>query len=186
MFTQKISNSMSKVFGSRNDRMIKKYNQRVEAINALEEEISRLTDAELKAKTDEFRKREAEGESEKQMLPEIMAVAREAMDRFVGIRSILNPEHKFDASQLSPEAAKLYETAKAQAEALEPAHVQGGMPAPAHLQVEFPVALYDAIKALYPESRPPFRCRPFDVQLIGGMVLGEGKIAEMRTGATSL
>lgn len=182
MFTQKISNSMSKVFGSRNDRMIKKYNQRVEAINALEEEISRLTDAELKAKTDAFRKREAEGESEKQMLPEIMAVAREAMDRFVGIRSILNPEHKFDASQLSPEAAKLYETAKAQAEALEPAHVQGGMPAPAHLRVEFPVALYDAIKALYPESRPPFRCRPFDVQLIGGMVLGEGKIAEMRTG----
>ncbi|MGB0767885.1 MAG: preprotein translocase subunit SecA, partial [Phycisphaeraceae bacterium] len=63
-----------------------------------------------------------------------------------------------------------------------PEHVQGGMPAPPHLRVDFPVALYKAIKALYPESRPPFRCRPFDVQLIGGMVLGEGKIAEMRTG----
>lgn len=182
MFTQKISNSMSKVFGSRNDRMIKKYNQRVEAINALEGEMSRLTDAELKAKTAEFREREAGGESERQMLPEIMAVAREAMDRFVGIRNILNPEHHFDASQLSPEMAKLYETAKAQAQALEPKHAKGGMPAPAHLQVDVPVELYDAIKALYPLSRPPFRCRPFDVQLIGGMVLGEGKIAEMRTG----
>lgn len=182
MFTQKISNSMSKVFGSRNDRMIKKYNQRVQAINALEDEYSNLTDAELKAKTEDFRKRNAEGEPEKQMLPEIMAVAREMMDRYVGIRNILNPEYNFDASQLSPEIAKLYEAAKAEAQALEPEHAQGGMPAPAHLQVEFPVALYKAVKELYPESRPPFRCRPFDVQLIGGMVLGEGKIAEMRTG----
>ncbi|MEX0741569.1 MAG: hypothetical protein WD079_02150, partial [Phycisphaeraceae bacterium] len=37
-------------------------------------------------------------------------------------------------------------------------------------------------REIYPESRPPFRCRPFDVQLIGGMVLFEGKIAEMKTG----
>ncbi|MFK7789400.1 MAG: preprotein translocase subunit SecA [Phycisphaeraceae bacterium] len=182
MFTQKISTTMSKVFGSRNDRMIKKYNQRVQAINALEDQMSRLTDAELKAKTAEFRKREVDGESEKQMLPEIMAVAREVMDRYVGIRSILNPERKFDPSKLSPDMAKLYDIAKAQADEIEPEHVQGGMPAPGYLRVDFPVALYDAVKALYPESRPPFRCRPFDVQLIGGMVLGEGKIAEMRTG----
>jgi preprotein translocase subunit SecA len=182
MFTEKISTSMSKIFGSRNDRMIKKYNVRVAAINALEDEVSKLTDAELKAKTAEFRKREAEGESEKQLLPEIMAVARETMDRFVGIRNILNPEYQFDPQQLSPDIAKLYDVAKAQAEQLEPVHVQGGMPAPPHLQVEVPVALYQAVKELYPESRPPFRCRPFDVQLIGGMVLGEGKIAEMRTG----
>lgn len=182
MFTQKISQSMSKVFGSRNDRMIKKYNQRVEAINALEEQVGNLTDAGLKAKTQAFREREAAGESSKAMLPEIMAVAREAMDRFVGIRSILDPANDFDPSQLSPEAAKLYDAAKAQVDALEPQHVQGGMPAPARLQVDFPVELYKAVKELYPVSRPPFRCRPFDVQLIGGMVLGEGKIAEMRTG----
>jgi preprotein translocase subunit SecA len=182
MFTQKISKSMSKIFGSRNDRMIKKYNQRVEAINALEDQISNLTDAELKAKTDEFRKRTEQGEPEKQMLPEIMAVAREMMDRFVGIRSILNPEFKFDPTKLAPDMAKLYDIAKAKADALEPVNVQGGMPAPGYLQVEFPVELYNAVKELYPLSKPPFRCRPFDVQLIGGMVLGEGKIAEMRTG----
>ena len=45
-----------------------------------------------------------------------------------------------------------------------------------------PPKLYAAVRKLYPESRPPFRARPFDVQLIGGLVLYEGKIAEMATG----
>ena len=99
MFTQKISNSMSKIFGSRNDRMIKKYNQRVEAINALEEQVSNLTDAELKAKTDEFHKRNERGESERQMLPEIMAVAREVMDRFVGIQPKMRLQEALDSAK---------------------------------------------------------------------------------------
>src|SRR5205085_1901307 len=42
--------------------------------------------------------------------------------------------------------------------------------------------IYEAVRKMYPESRPPFRARPFDVQLIGGLVLYEGKIAEMATG----
>ena len=45
-----------------------------------------------------------------------------------------------------------------------------------------PPKIYDAVRKLYPESRPPFRARCFDVQLIGGLVLYEGKIAEMATG----
>ncbi len=182
MVVQNISKAFSKVFGSRNDRMIKRYNQRVEAINALEEQVRKLTDAELREKTAEFRERTGNGESVKQLLPEIMAVAREVMDRFVGIRNVLNPAYNFDPQQLPPDMAKLYDIAKAQAEKLEPKHVPGGAPAPGYLQVEFPVELYQAVRELYPESRPPFRCRPFDVQLIGGTVLGEGKIAEMRTG----
>jgi len=182
MVVHQLSKAFSKVFGSRNDRMIKKYNLRVNTINALEDKISKLTDAELRAKTTEFRERTAGGESIKQMLPEVMAVAREAMDRFVGLRSVLNPAYRFDTQKLSPDMARVYEEVKAKADALAPQAVQGGMPAPGYLQVEFPVELYNAIKALYPESRPPFRCRPFDVQLIGGMVLGEGRIAEMRTG----
>ena len=182
MIFDKLSASMSKVFGSRNDRMIKRYNQRVQAINMLSEDISRLTDLELREKTAEFRQRSADGEPNKDMLPEVMAVAREVMDRYVGIRNVLNPEFKFDPQQLSPDMAKLYDIAKAQADKLEPEHVPGGMPVPGYLQVDFPVALYEAVREIYTESRPPFRCRPFDVQLIGGMVLGEGKIAEMRTG----
>src|SRR3989440_7386064 len=49
-------------------------------------------------------------------------------------------------------------------------------------RVEPPRAVSAAVRKLYPESRPPYRCRPFDVQLIGGLVLYEGKIAEMATG----
>ncbi len=76
----------------------------------------------------------------------------------------------------------VYEKVKTEAEALEPIAVQGGMPVPGWMQVEIPLELYEAVRELYPQSRPPFRARPFDVQLIGGMVLGEGKIAEMKTG----
>ena len=98
-----------KIFGSRNERLIKRYRKVVDQINALEDEISALSDEALRAKTDEFRKRHAEGESLDDLLPEAFAVVREAGKRVLEMRH-------------------------------------------------------------------------FDVQLIGGMVLHEGKIAEMRTG----
>src|SRR5438477_3527821 len=50
------------------------------------------------------------------------------------------------------------------------------------MKTAVPVELYDAVRKIYPDSRPPFRARCFDVQLIGGLVLYEGKIAEMATG----
>lgn len=97
------------IFGSRNDRLLKHYRQRVVRINALEPDMQKLSDAELRAKTDEFKGRLAKGESLDDILPEAFAVVREAGKR------VLNMRH-------------------------------------------------------------------FDVQLIGGMALHEGKIAEMRTG----
>ncbi|MEM7625938.1 MAG: preprotein translocase subunit SecA [Planctomycetota bacterium] len=182
MVVQAIGKGFTKVFGSRNERVVKSYNKRVVQINALEEQTRRLTDAELRAKTAEFRKRSTDGESKDTLLLEVMAVARETMDRAVGIRSVFRDEHGFDPQQLSPEMAKLFEKLKAEADAKEPDPVLGGEPAPGYLQIDVPNAFYEAIRELYPESKPPFRARPFDVQLIGGMVLGEGKIAEMRTG----
>tara|TARA_Y100001936_G_scaffold217220_1_gene228995 strand:+ start:6157 stop:8886 length:2730 start_codon:yes stop_codon:yes gene_type:complete len=98
-----------KIFGSRNDRLIKQYFQTVGVINSLEDSISGLTDAELRAKTDEFRQRIKDGEALDTLLPEAFAVVREASKRVLGMRH-------------------------------------------------------------------------FNVQLIGGMVLHSGKIAEMRTG----
>ncbi len=98
-----------KFFGSDNDRRIKKYYPRVEAINAMEDEIAALTDAQLAAKTDEFRAQLEEGKTLDELLVPAFAVVREAAKRSIGLR-------------------------------------------------------------------------PFDVQLIGGMVLHEGKISEMRTG----
>ncbi|WP_455374573.1 preprotein translocase subunit SecA [Kaarinaea lacus] len=104
-----VSQLLSKVFGSRNDRLLKRMDKTVAKINALEPEISALDDAGLKAKTDEFKARLAKGETLDDILPEAFAVVREAGKR------VLNMRH-------------------------------------------------------------------FDVQLVGGMVLNDGKIAEMRTG----
>jgi len=182
MVVQSIGKGFAKVFGSRNERIIKTYNKRVAQINALEEQTLRLTDEQMRAKTIEFRKRSADGESKDTLLIEIMAVAREAMDRAVGIRSVFRDELNFDPSGLSPQMQTLYAKLKAEADAMATDPVVGGEPAPGYLQIEVPNEFYAAVRELHPESKPPFRARPFDVQLIGGMVLGEGKIAEMRTG----
>ena len=100
---------VKKIFGTRNDRELKRMGKVVARINALEEAMQALDDAALRAKTDEFRSRLADGESLDQLLPEAFAVVREAGVRALGMRH-------------------------------------------------------------------------FDVQLIGGMTLHDGKIAEMRTG----
>ncbi|WP_398307286.1 preprotein translocase subunit SecA [Zoogloea sp.] len=104
-----IAGLLKKIFGSRNDRLIRQYSQTVRAINALEPKIQALSDEELRGKTDEFRERVAKGESLDALLPEAFAVVREAGKRVHGMRH-------------------------------------------------------------------------FDMQLVGGMVLHAGKIAEMRTG----
>ncbi|WP_174873522.1 preprotein translocase subunit SecA [Vogesella oryzae] len=104
-----ISSLLKKVFGSRNDRLLKQYRQVVARINGMEDAMKALSDEELAAKTAEFRERHAKGESLDALLPEAFAVCREASRRVLGMRH-------------------------------------------------------------------------FDVQLIGGMVLHQGKIAEMRTG----
>ncbi|MDP1551335.1 MAG: preprotein translocase subunit SecA [Nitrosomonas sp.] len=104
-----LSNLLKKIFGSRNDRMVKQYSQAVRVINEMESAIAGLSDTELRAKTDEFKQRIHNGESLDVLLPEAFAVVREVGKRVLEMRH-------------------------------------------------------------------------FDVQLIGGMVLHEGKIAEMRTG----
>ena len=104
-----IDKFLKKIFGSRNERLVKSYGQRAVAINALEPGMTALSDEALREKTAEFRRRLADGETLEQLLVEAFAVCREAGRRALGMRH-------------------------------------------------------------------------FDVQLIGGMVLHDGKIAEMRTG----
>jgi len=100
---------LSKIFGSRNSRLVRRLLREVNRINELEAGMAALTDAELRAKTAEFKNRHAQGESLDTLLPEAFAVVREAAKRALDMRH-------------------------------------------------------------------------FDVQLVGGMVLHQGKIAEMRTG----
>ena len=76
----------TKIFGSSNDRRLKSFHPRVAPINALEPEFSALTDAELRAKTVEFRERLAKGESVDDILPEAFATVREAAKRTLGQR----------------------------------------------------------------------------------------------------
>jgi preprotein translocase subunit SecA len=104
-----ISKLLKSVFGSRNDRLLKQYRQTVARINALEAEISSLSDEALRGKTAEFKQRVQQGEALDALLPEAFAVVREGGKRALQMRH-------------------------------------------------------------------------FDVQLIGGMALHYGKIAEMRTG----
>jgi preprotein translocase subunit SecA len=100
---------LTQIFGSRNDRLLKQYRRVVERINALEPQFEALDDVALRAKTDEFRQRLAQGATLDDLLPEAFAVVREASKRVL-------------------------------------------------------------------------KMRHFDVQMVGGMALHNGKIAEMRTG----
>jgi preprotein translocase subunit SecA len=81
-----LSKIVKTVFGSRNDRIVKKLNQRVSRINQFEPELQSLDDAQLKQKTDEFRQRFADGETLEQLLDEAFAVCREASVRALGMR----------------------------------------------------------------------------------------------------
>jgi len=104
-----VANFLTRMFGSRNQRLLREYSRVVNKINGLEEGMQSLKDEELLAKTEEFKLRVQQGEGLHDILPEAFAVAREASVRTMGMR-------------------------------------------------------------------------PFDMQLIGGMVLHDGNIAEMRTG----
>lgn len=103
------TNFLTKLFGSRNDRLLKQYRKTVDRINALEPQFEKLSDEELRGKTDAFKQRIAAGEAIDALLPEAFAVVREASKRVM-------------------------------------------------------------------------KMRHFDVQLLGGIALHSGKIAEMRTG----
>jgi len=81
-----ISNLLKKVFGSRNDRLLKQYRGTVAKVNALEAAFEKLSDDELRGKTAEFRTRLEGGESLDALLPEAFATVREAAKRMLGMR----------------------------------------------------------------------------------------------------
>ena len=162
-----------KVFGSRNERLLKRYRRIVEEVNACGDKVRAMSDLQLRQRTDEIRA----GIRDKKIkladvMDEALSIIRESMDRQIGIRNIFNPDEHFDPDKLDDAKLELYDS------------VQRHMIATGEswTTVTIPPDLYDAVRQMYPESRPPFRCRPFDVQIVGGMVLHEGKIAEMATG----
>ncbi len=141
------------VFGSRNERLIRDYTEKVAGINALEAEMQALSDEALQAKTAEFRRRHADGESLDDLLVEAFAVAREAAKRTVWLGVEEAPEDHHPEVQQRIRQAMRGEASLIDSSTGNPIDLHG---------------LYGM--------------RPYDVQLIGGMVLHEGKIAEMVTG----
>ena len=161
------------IFGSRNERLIKRYRKMVDQVNAMEPAVMALTDEQLKSRTQELRTGLVAGKLKSiDVLPEAFAIIRESMDRHIGIRQIFNPDEHFDPDQFDDTLLHKYDQVQQKmiAEGSDWQHVP------------IPLEIYDAVRKLYPNSRPPFRARCFDVQLLGGLVLYEGRIAEMATG----
>lgn len=79
-------NILTKIFGSRNDRQLKKYRQTVNQINAMESNLETLSDEELRSKTTSFKERSLKGEALNQLLPEAFAVVREGSKRVMKMR----------------------------------------------------------------------------------------------------
>ena len=77
---------LTSLFGSRNSRLLKQYGKTVAKINSFEPALEKMTDAELKAKTPEFKERLAGGETLDDILPEAFAVCREASKRVLRMR----------------------------------------------------------------------------------------------------
>ena len=81
-----INNLLRKVVGSKNDREVKRMYKSVQSVNALEETLAGLSDAELQAKTTELRQRLDDGATPDSLLPEAFAVVRESSKRVMGMR----------------------------------------------------------------------------------------------------
>jgi preprotein translocase subunit SecA len=164
---------LTKVFGSRNERLLKRYRRIVEQINAQEPKVQVMSDLDLRNRTQELRAGIIAGAIKlEDVMPEAFAIIRESMDRHIGIRAIFNPETKFDPDTLDDDMLEAYDSVQRQMIAT----------GESWMTVPIPQELYATIRKMYPESRPPYRARCFDVQIIGGLVLYEGKIAEMSTG----
>ena len=162
---------LHKIFGTPHERKVKALRPVIEQIHKAREALEALDDAALAAKSAEFREKLKNGATLEDIKVEAFAVCQEACDRRLGIFNIFKPENNFDFSRLGPELQESVNTAKAELESGKN-----------EWEVYLPASVYAKVRELYPQSVKPFRMMPFDVQMIGGLVLHEGAIAEMATG----
>src|SRR6187551_3491868 len=100
-----------KVFGSRNDRLLKRYRHIVSLINELEPKVQALTDEQLHARTQEIKRDLASRKvNSGDVLPEAFAIIRESMDRHIGIRQIFNPDEQFDPDKFDDRMLEVYDS----------------------------------------------------------------------------
>ena len=162
---------LHKVFGTPHERKVKKLRPVIEEIHKARKNLESLDDTALAAKSAEFREKLNNGATLEDIKVEAFAVCQEACDRRLGIFNVLDESYKFDLSLLGEDLKQVVAQAKEELAAGKPEY-----------EVFLPAAFYAKVREIYPESVKPFRMMPFDVQLIGGLVLHEGAIAEMATG----
>jgi len=105
-----ITKILTKIFGNRNDRLLKRLRRTVVQINAMEEKVQAMTDEEMRQRTAELRKGIAAKELRAaDVLPEGFAIMRESMDRHIGIRGIFDPDNHFDPDQLDDDMLEAYD-----------------------------------------------------------------------------
>lgn len=165
-----IDTLLHKVFGTPHERKVKQLRPVIEKIHAARKALEALDDAALAAKSAEFREKLKNGATLDDIKVEAFAVCQEACDRRLGIFNIFKPENNFDFSKLG-DLQQYTDAAKAE--------LASGKN---EWEVYMPASVYAKVRELYPDSVKPFRMMPFDVQMIGGLVLHEGAIAEMATG----
>ena len=166
-----IDTLLHKAFGSPHERKVKKLRPIIEEVHKIRKELELLDDADLASKTKVFKDLLASGKTLEDIKVEAFAVCQEACDRRLGVFNIFNPDYGFDFSLLGSDLQSAVNQAKEELAAGKP-----------EFEVYLPAALYAKIREIIPESIKPFRMMPFDVQMIGGLVLHEGAIAEMATG----
>src|SRR5579871_2525986 len=106
-----------KIFGSRNERLLKRFSRMVAQVNGFEPKVQALTDEQLKARAAEIKASlKARKIRSVDTYPEAFAIIRESMDRNIGIRQIFNPEedplNKFDPDKLEPRVREAYDAVK--------------------------------------------------------------------------
>src|SRR5438876_1107838 len=105
-----VAKVLTKVFGSRNERLLKRYHRIVDQINELEPKISAMSDEALRARTQELRAGlVAQKLTTTEVMPEAFAIIRESMDRHIGVRAIFNPDENFDPDLLDDEMLDAYD-----------------------------------------------------------------------------
>ncbi|MBO7500754.1 MAG: preprotein translocase subunit SecA [Fibrobacterales bacterium] len=165
-----IDKILYKIVGDPHQRYIKKLIPVLDRIDALGERYEAMDDAELAAQTAVLREKLAAGSTLDDVLPEAFAVCREACDRRLGMFNAVKEEYAFDLDRLGEEEKA--HALKARSELAEKSE----------WEVHLPASFYAKMRELHPESVRPFRMKNFRVQLIGGIVLHRGCIAEMSTG----
>src|SRR3954454_1549792 len=106
-----VTKVLTKIFGSRNERLLKRYRKIVDQVNQVEADILKTTDMELRVRTQELRDGLTSGKLRSgEVIAEAFAIMRESMDRHIGIREIFNPDQNFDPDQFDDDMLEAYDT----------------------------------------------------------------------------